>query len=140
MKKLSTGIKTIIVVNSVAAVITQIFWILIVFTVYIGSDNEITLDIVSKASTLGFLVADLIWAVPMLIISIPGLIKLSTWGWTAAQMANILWMYSLTSVWVRDLYIGLINPGDYIFLPFALFSVWSTYYLWLNRSKFNIQA
>jgi len=140
MKSLSNGLKTIVSVNSIAAVITLIFWLLIIFKVYLGSGNEIMMDTVSKASTLGFLIADLIWAVPMLIISVPGLLKLSSWGWTAAQMANILWMYSLTSLWVRDLYIGLISPGDYLFLPFALFSIWSAYYLWLHRSQFNIQS
>lgn len=138
MKSLPNGIKTIVSVNCIAAVITLIFWTLILFKVFLGSGNEITMDTVSKASTLGFLIADLIWAVPMLIISIPGLLKLSSWGWTTAQMTNTLWLYSLTSLWVRDIYIGLITPGDYLFLPFAIFSIWSAYYLWSNRNLFSI--
>ncbi len=135
---LSLGIKTIISVNCIAAVITLLFWLLVLFKLFIKPGNELSMDLPSKASTFGFLIADLLWAVPILILSIPGLLKLKSWGWLAAQLANVLWVYSLTALWIRDLYTGAITPGDIIFLPFAVFSIWSAYYLWLNRSKFNI--
>ncbi|QZY56461.1 hypothetical protein [Crassaminicella profunda] len=135
---LTNGIKAIIGVNSIAAVISLIFWILVMFKIFIQSNTGITMDIMSKASTLGFLIADIFLAVPILMISIPGLLRLSSWGWTFAQMANILWIYSLASLWTRDIYTGLITPGDIIFLPFGLFSIWSINYLWRNKSKFNI--
>jgi hypothetical protein len=141
MKKslLTFGIKTIISVNCIAAVVTLIFWVLVIFRLFMKSGNELSIDTASKASTLGFLVADLIWAVPILILSIPGLLRLNSWGWIATQMANILWVYSLTASWTRDIYIGIINPGNILFLPFAIFSIWSVYYLWINKGKFNIQ-
>lgn len=132
------GIKTIISVNCIAVIVTIFFWIFVLFKIFINPSSETTMDIASKASTFGFLISDLIWAVPLLIISIPGLIKLKFYGWTSAQLANILWIYSLTNLWVRDIYIGIITPGDILFLPFAIFSIWSAYCLWSNRDKFNI--
>ncbi|PAB60425.1 hypothetical protein [Anaeromicrobium sediminis] len=137
-ERLSRGIKTIVWVNSIAAVITSIFWILVMFKIFIQQNNDIAMDMASKASTLGFLISDLVLAVPILIISIPGLLKLRSWGWTFGQMANILWIYSLTSLWARDIYTGVLTPGDIIFLPFAFFSIWSINYLWRNRRRFNI--
>jgi len=74
----------------------------------------------------------------LLVISIAGLRKLNTLGWLAALMVNILWFYSLTSLWVRDIYLGTISPGDYVFLPFGIFAIWSTYYLWIKKEKFDI--
>lgn len=65
---------------------------------------------------------------------LPGLLKGKSWGVQAAQMANILWIYSLISTWSRDLYMGAVSPGNILFLPFALFAVWSLYYLLTSRS------
>ncbi|HEX2956597.1 MAG TPA: hypothetical protein VHO70_07190 [Chitinispirillaceae bacterium] len=135
---LTSGIKTIIVVNTVATVVTILFWSLVLIKVYGTQSSGIMMDNVSKGSTLGFLVADCIWAVPLLIISIYGLLKRSVLGWLVAQLVNILWCYSLTSLWVRDSYLGMISPGDYIFLPFTIFSLWSIYYLWNRKNLFGI--
>lgn len=137
---LTPGIKTIIVVNLIATVVTVLFWGLILIKIFDAHSSSIVMDNVSKGSTLGFLVADCIWAVPLLIISVFGLKKRSALGWLAAQLANILWFYSMTSLWVRDSYLGMINPGDYLFLPFTIFSLWSIYYLWINRSEFGIEV
>jgi len=94
---LTLGIKTIISVNSIAAVITLLFWLLVLFKLFIEPGNELSMNLPSKASTFGFLIADLLWAVPILILSIPGLLKLKSWGWLTAQLTNVLWVYSLTA-------------------------------------------
>jgi hypothetical protein len=56
-------------------------------------------------------------------------------GWTAALMANSIWIYSLTFTLVRDLHVGL-TAGTVFFLAFALFAMVSTAYLWVRRSWF----
>jgi len=132
------GVKTIIIVNVISTFVTLIFWVLVLIKIYILQNTDIVIDNVLKASTLGFLAADFFWAIPLLVISIAGLRKLNTLGWLAALMVNILWFYSLTSLWVRDIYLGTISPGDYVFLPFGIFAIWSTYYLWIKKEKFDI--
>ncbi|GAA6621791.1 hypothetical protein [Scytonema sp. NUACC26] len=130
------GVTVIAIINGVATIITLGFWFLVIQRLFINKNLPIALDKASAASTLGFIVADITWAVPMLVMSVPGLWRLTSWGWTAAQMANILWFYSLTSAWTRDLYLGSISPGNLLFLPFALFSIWTTIYLWMQRNIF----
>jgi hypothetical protein len=90
----------------------------------------------SNASAYGFMFADLIWAVPVLIISIPGLLKMKFWGWTAAQLVNFLWFYSLSAIVFRDVYIGSMSPGGIIFLPFGAAAIWAFIYLWRKRNLF----
>jgi len=133
---LPRGLKAIIIVNIIAATITLLFWILILFKVYIFPSANLTMENSTKASTFGYLVADLILAVPILAASISGLSKLKFSGWLLAQFANLLWIYSLLSVWVRDLYAKEITPGDIIFFPLIPFSLWSMQYLWNNKNKF----
>jgi hypothetical protein len=133
---LSRGLKTIINVNIIVAIITLLFWILILFKIYIFPDANLVMKNSAKASTFGYLIADLILAVPILVASISSLSKLKFSGWLLAQFANILWIYSLLSVWIRDLYAKEITPGDIIFLPLIPFSIWSIQYLWKNRNKF----
>jgi hypothetical protein len=135
---LPPGIRTIMVVNCLATVLTLLFWLLVLWRVFLAPENPTALSMASRASTLGFLISDLIWAVPIMAVSIPGLARLRFWGWAAAQSANILWIYSMTILWVRDSYSGTITPGDILFLPLALFSLWSLYYLWMKRSWFPI--
>lgn len=129
------GVTLIAIVNAGATVITLAFWFLVHQRLF-QPDVLATLGRASVASTLGFMIADLVWAVPLLIVSVPGLWRSRAWGWTAAQMANILWLYPLTAGWSRDLYLGSISPGNMLFLPFALFSVWATIYLWQTRYLF----
>lgn len=130
------GITIIAIVNSIATVVTLAFWILVLSRFFGGTNLHVVLEKASVASTLGFIVADFVWAIPILIISVVGLWRLRFWGWVAAQLANILWFYSLTAAWVRDLYLGNISPGNLVFLPFGLFAMWSTVYLWKVRNLF----
>lgn len=83
----------------------------------------------------GFTVADAIWSNLFLLVSIVGLWRMTTWGWTAALMANTIWLYSMTFTLVRDLAIGL-TGGTVFFLVFAAFAVFSTVYLWMRRDLF----
>ncbi len=129
------GVTLIAIVNAIATVITLAFWLLVWQRLF-HTALPTTLDRTAAASTLGFMIADLIWAVPLLITSVPGLWRLQAWGWTTAQLANILWIYPLTATWTRDLYLGSLSPGNAIFLPFALFAVWTTIYLWQIRHLF----
>lgn len=133
------GVTVIAVVNTFAAVITLAFWTLVYLRLFSGHAAS-GIDRSALASTLGFLVADLIWAVPVLILSVFGLWKLRFWGWTTAQAANILWCYSLTALLVRDLSTGAVSPGIVLFLPFALFSIWAAIYLWTVRQTFMADA
>lgn len=130
------GITIIVIVNSVATVITLAFWILVLSRFFGGAHLYLVLEKASVASTLGFIVADFVWAIPLLIMSVIGLWHLRFWGWMAAQLVNILWFYSLTAAWVRDLYLVNISLGNLLFLPFALFAMWSTVYLWNVRNLF----
>lgn len=138
MNKISLprGLKIIIAVNIAASSITVLFWVLIFLKVYIIPSPSFAMDNSMKASTLGYLITDMLIAVPILIASISGLRKLKFWGWLMAQAANVLWIYSLFSVWARDLYAGQITPGDIIFAPLIPFSFWAFYYLWKNRNAF----
>lgn len=88
------------------------------------------------ATTRGFLIADVIWALPLLVLATLGIWHPRPWGWTAAQMVNILWLYSVTVVLIRDLYTGMLSPGTVCFLPFALFSLWAAVHLWRHRGLF----
>ncbi|MGE5682508.1 MAG: hypothetical protein ACM34K_16690 [Bacillota bacterium] len=130
------AVTAIVVINALAALITLLFWIIVYVKLYSGTQPQI-IDKSSAASTLGFLVSDIIWAVPALIVSIPGLLKMKFYGWTSAQLANILWFYSMTSVFTRDIYAGgVISPGNFLFLPFTLISVWAAIYLWRKQMLF----
>ena len=135
-EKNRTGIRVIAVVNAVSAALTLAFWGLGWLRLFAG--REITDPAVraAAAATLGFLVGDLVWAFPLLVLSVPGLLRRRAWGWLVAQMVNVLWAYSMTVIWVRDLYSGSVSPGAMLFTPFALFAVWAAVYLWRIRDRF----
>jgi hypothetical protein len=84
----------------------------------------------------GLGVADLLWSVPFLIAGSIWLNKRRLVGWLTAQMANALWWYSFTFILIRELSAQKIRPGTMLFLPFALFAIWSASYLWKTRSAF----
>lgn len=90
----------------------------------------------SLATTFGIGIADLIWAVPLLLLGSIGLYKKMAIGWLSAQMAHILYFYSMTFIAVRDIISGALSPGTFVFMPFALFAIWATKYLWKNKSEF----
>ncbi|MGA1844980.1 MAG: hypothetical protein ACMUIS_10510 [bacterium] len=127
----------IAVINGTAAALTLFFWTLAYIRFFAGEPIRDPVLRASAAATLGFLVGDLIWAVPVLILSVPGLWRCRDWGWSLAQAANVLWVYSLTAVWVRDLYVGRISPGAILFTPFALVALWAIVYLWRTRDLFG---
>lgn len=81
------------------------------------------------------MIRDLLWSTPLLFLATVGLLHLRAWGWTAAQMVNVLWVYSMTVIWTRDAYTTL-SPGSLLFLPFTLAAVWATYCLWKHRKLF----
>jgi hypothetical protein len=73
----------------------------------------------------------------LLFLACLGLWKLKSWGWLAAQMANMLWIYSMTVILLRDAYTKL-SPGGLLFIPFMLVAVWAIPYLWMHRKAFGI--
>jgi hypothetical protein len=83
----------------------------------------------------GFTAADAIWSNLTLLISIIGLWRMKPWGWTAAMMANTIWLYSMTFTLVRDIYTQF-TAGTIFFLFFAGFAIFSTIYLWIKRELF----
>ncbi len=126
-----------IIINITALIITTIFWYLVWIKL---SDASLIKNFSEKsmfASTYGFMVADIFWAIPLLFFSIIGLVKNKFWGWTISQMVNILWLYSVTAVLVRDLFLDNIAPGTIIFLPFALLATWQIFILWKYRFHFQ---
>jgi hypothetical protein len=134
------GIRVIAAVNAASAALTLVFWTLGYLRLFAGGEPLAPAARASAAATLGFLVADLVWALPLLIASVPGLWRRREGGWLCAQMANVLWLYSMTAVWVRDGYAGSLSPGGVWFAPFALFAAWATIYLWRVRRVFWAQG
>jgi hypothetical protein len=128
------GLKIICIVNLVAAVLTLVFWVLVFVRLFATAPIDDPALRASAAATLGFLVGDLIWAVPLLVLSVIGLGKRRLWGWLTAFLVNILWFYSMTVIWCRDLYTGKASPGAILFAPFVVFAAWSTIYLWRHRA------
>jgi len=134
------GVRVIAVINLVAAVITVTFWALVYARLFAPGPPADPVLRASSAATLGFLIGDIIWAVPLLALSVAGLWRLRPWGWLVAQMVNILWAYSMTVIWVRDVYAGQVSPGAILFTPFALFAVWATARLWKVRDRFRAET
>ncbi len=131
------GVAVIAVVNAVAAVLTFAFWLLVFVRLFLAREFVDATARATRAATAGFLVADVVWALPLLSLSVVGLLGLRDWGWLLAQMVNVLWLYSMTAVWVRDLFAGTISPGGVLFLPFAVVAAWQTFYLWRVRAHFT---
>jgi hypothetical protein len=88
------------------------------------------------ATTFAFGIADLVWAVPLLVLSARGLWRRTALGWTLAQAANVLWLYSLSVIGLRDAVAGSLSPGTAVFLPFALFAAWAAVALWRVRAAY----
>jgi len=133
------GIKVIAIVYGVAALITGLFWILGLFSDQLPNPGDLSTltEKAAAATTKGFLVADLIFALPLLVLSAIGLWHKKAWGWVITFMVNILWCYSLTVVFIRDIY-STVSPGLILFSPFVPFAVWSSIYLWQKRQIFRI--
>ncbi len=133
-------IKIIALINLLAALLHLFFWI-IAFNRMPSISSQINIvDRLNLGTTYGFGIADFIWSVPLLLIGSIGLWKKTEIGWLAALIGNALYWYSLTVVIIRDLSANSISPGTVLFFPFALFSFWTTYFLWKNRSFFLYKA
>ena len=133
------GLTFLVIVNAVALVITILFWGMIFFRrlVPFPGDLASSADRANSAVTYGFMVGDILYSVPLLFLAWLGLRKRKSWGWLAAQMANALWVYSMTVILFRDAY-TTISPGGLIFIPFTLVAVWAIPYLWIHRGEFGI--
>ena len=135
--KRSTSISIIAIINGIGLLITILFWGTVYFKNLVPLPGNLTdmAERANAATTYGFMIGDIIWSAPLLLLAAVGLWRQRFWGWTAAQMVNILWVYSMTIVWIRDSY-SIISPGAMIFLPFTLAAVWATYHLWNHRKPF----
>ncbi|MBN2364846.1 MAG: hypothetical protein JXL67_01670 [Calditrichaeota bacterium] len=136
----SKTITVIAVVNAVGAILTAVFWSLVFFRIFAAEHLPPELDAGSVSTTFGFMVADLLWALLLLVVSVIGLWQLRPWGWLAAQMINILWIYSMTVIWCRDIDGGHVSPGAILFLPFVPFAVWAIFALWRKREDFGLST
>ncbi|MBN2200348.1 hypothetical protein JW777_00170 [bacterium] len=123
-------------VNAVGLFFSILFWAFVAFRFFLAPGTPGNMDQATAASTFGFLVADCMVALPLLCIGWIGLLRMSFPGWTAAQLANVLWVYALLAVWARDLHSGRLSPGGLVFLPFTVFAVWALGYLWKKRTLF----
>lgn len=130
------GIKSIVVVNGIAAVLHLIFWIIAFIRLSSLSSQNGIAEQIDLATTYGFGIADIIWSVPLLAMGSIGLWKMKPIGWLAAHLANVLYWYSFTVIIIRDLSSNTISPGTILFLPFAIFSFWAATYLWKARGAF----
>ncbi len=131
------GVTFLVITNALGCMITLLFWLSILFSNLVPSPGDLTVfaERVNAATTRGFMIADLLYSVPLLFISTIGLWRMRSWGWTAAQMVNALWIFSMTVIWIRDLY-GKFSPGGLFFLPFTLIAIWAIWYLWQQRHLF----
>ena len=128
------------VVNGVGFALTLLFWAAVFIQHAVPYPGELTTtpERANSAVTYGFMIADVIYSLPLLILATIGIWRLSVWGWLSGQMVNILWIYSLTVILTRDVNTTF-SPGGLLFLPFALVSMWAIPYLWVKRAYFGIR-
>jgi hypothetical protein len=136
-----SGVGFLAIVNLVAFVVTIAFWALVFFGRLVPLPGTLTVpaERANAAVTYGFLIGDVVYSAPLLVLAGVGLWRLRTWGWLAAQMANILWVYSMTVVLLRDYYTAW-SPGGLLFIPFALVAAGAIPYLWARRRAFGISG
>ncbi len=132
------AISFIAIINAVGLLVTIAFWMIVLVKQVMPPPGtlESPFERANVATTYGFLIGDFVWSVPLLFMAAVGLWRMRFYGWTAAQMANALWVYSLTVIWFRDAY-TTISPGGVLFLPFALAALWATFILWRYRTLFR---
>jgi hypothetical protein len=133
------GLTFLALVNAAAFFITVIFWGAVFFMrlVPLPGDMETLTERANSAVTYGFFIGDIIYSAPLLALAWIGIWKLKSWGWMAAQMANALWIYSMTVILLRDAYAGF-TPGGILFTPFMIISIWAIPYLWKHRKDFGV--
>jgi len=130
------GVAVIAIVNALGTLFTIGFWGLAFMRLPSPTTLGSLPERANVATTYAFMIADVIWGLPFLLLATVGVWRLRPWGWTAAQMVNVLWWYAVTVVMVRDFYTHTISPGTIFFLPFALVSLWVAAYLWKHRALF----
>lgn len=137
VRKRPTGVTIIAVVNILGWLTTEGLWVVLHITGQIPTVSSMNSYFEKSYIGLvnGFTISDLIWSNLTLLLSIIGLWKMKSWGWTAALMANTIWLYTMTFSLVRDLFITLTGTTVF-FLSFALFALISTVYLWSRRELF----
>ncbi len=135
----TVGFTFLSIVNAVGLCITVAFWAVIFFRHAIPYPNELVSlpERANAAVTYGFMIGDILYSCPLLMLASLGIWRLTSWGWMAAQMVNALWVYSMTVILLRDAFTKL-SPGGLLFIPFALVAVWATPYLWLRRRDFGV--
>ncbi len=133
------GLTLLAIINGVGFIVTLLFWGAVYFEHLVPMPGELmsTTERANAATTYGFLIGDIIWSAPLLALATVGLWSRRFWGWTAAQMVNVLWIYSMTVIWFRDIHTA-ISPGAILFTPFTVIAVWAFFYLWKNREQFGI--
>jgi len=136
-----SGFTVLALINAVALIVTLTFWTLVSFKRFIPFPGGLSSppERANAAVTYGFMIGDLLYSVPLLFLAAIGIWRLRAWGWTAGQMANILWIYSVTVILFRDAQTSF-SPGGLLFAPFALVALWATPYLWRKRGLFGISV
>ncbi len=123
------GIRIIAAVNGVAAFLHVLFWSFALYRLASMPSAAHNAERIDRIVTAGIGVADQLWSVPFLTAGCLGLLWRLPIGWFGAQMANALWWYSYTFLFIREFAMREFRPGTMLFLPFALFSFWSAWYL-----------
>lgn len=138
-RRRSRGLTFLSVVNGIALVITLLFWGTVFFARLVPLPGDLTslADRANSAVTYGFMAGDVLYSVPLLLMACIGIWRLRSWGWLAGQMANILWVYSMTVILLRDAYTTF-SPGGVLFIPFTIAAIWAIPYLWVRRNDFGI--
>ena len=133
------GVKFLSIINGVGFVVTLLFWtaVFIGHAVPYPSEASSVAEKANSSVTYGFLIGDVIYSLPLLLLATFGVWRLKSWGWMTSQMVNILWMYSMTVVLTRD-FNTTITPGGLVFTPFALVAAWAVPYLWKRRALFEV--
>lgn len=126
--------------NWIAFTLTLLFWATIAISHKIPYPWELSVAVERGASavTYGFLLGDLFYSLPLLFLAARGISRRKSWGWLCAQMANALWIYSMTVIFIRDGFTRW-SPGGVLFLPFPIIAIISIPWLWKHRSTFGIQ-
>jgi hypothetical protein len=119
--------------------LTLLFWgaIAISHRVLLPWELATPLEKGASAVTYGFLLGDLLYSLPLLFLAARGLALQKSWGWMSAQMANALWVYSMTLILIRDGFTRW-SPGSVLFIPFLIIAIISIPWLWKNRSLFGV--
>jgi hypothetical protein len=135
----SRGLTFLSIVNAIAFVVTVLFWGMVFFGRLVPFPGDLSSlpERANSAVTYGFMAGDILYSAPLLLMACTGIWLLRSWGWMAGQMVNILWIYSMTVILLRDAY-TTISPGGLLLIPFTIVAIWAIPYLWKYRGDFGI--